>query len=150
MMIDDTTFTLMELSQKGYFCSQILLILALRNQGKENPDLVRALYGISKGTAGQLGTCGTLTGAACLLSLYAGKGSDDEQESELLPGMLEELWEWFEHTYTPLYGGITCAAILADGTQPRERCGAIVANVYNKCLEILVANGFDPSEGPTV
>jgi hypothetical protein len=148
MMIDDTSFALLELTQKGYQCSQILLILALRNQGKENPDLVRTVYGLARGTAGQLGTCGSLTGAACLLSLYAGKGSDDEQESDLLPGMLEELWEWFDETHTPQFGGITCAAILADGAEPFQRCGAIVGDTYRKCLDILVANGFDPSEGP--
>lgn len=147
-MIDDTTFALLELTQKGYQCSQILLILALRSQGKENPGLVRALYGLGRGTAGHLGACGSLTGAACLLSWYAGKGSDDEQESDLLPGMLEEFWEWFEETHTPRYGGITCAAILADGADPLHRCGAIVADSYRKCLEILTANGFDPYEGP--
>ncbi|NVN92036.1 MAG: C_GCAxxG_C_C family protein [Desulfuromonadales bacterium] len=146
-MLDDTTFALLELTQKGYLCSQILLILALRDQGRENPGLVRAMSGLSRGTAGQLGVCGTLTGAACLLSFYAAKGSDDEQESDLLPGMLEELWEWFEETYTPQFSGITCGAILSDGAEPAQRCGAIVAATYHKCQEILAANGFDPFQG---
>jgi len=146
-MLDDTTFALLELTQKGYFCSQILLILALRDQGRGNPGLVRAMSGLSRGTAGQQGVCGTLTGAACLLSLYAAKGSDDEQESELLPGMLEEIWEWFEETYASQFGGITCCAILSDGSLPAQRCGPIVAGAYRKCQEILVANGFDPFQG---
>ncbi len=147
-MIDDTSFSLLELTQKGYLCSQILLILALRTQGKENPDLIRSLHGLGRGTAGQLGSCGSLTGGACLLSLYAGKGNDDEEESELFPGMLEELWEWFEETYTPRFGGTSCGAILSDGTEPHERCGAIIGDTYRKCIEILVANGFDPTQGP--
>lgn len=146
-MLDETAFTLMELTQKGYLCSQILLILALRAQGKENSGLVRAMSGLSRGTAGQLGSCGALTGAACLLAYYAGKGSDDELENDLLPGMLEEIWEWFEETCTPRYGGITCGAILADGADPLQRCGPLVADIYRKCLEILLANGFDPTEG---
>lgn len=146
-MLDDTTFALLELTQKGYLCSQILLILALRAQGKENPGLVRTLSGLSRGTAGQLGTCGALTGAACLLAFYAGKGSDAEEENEQFPGMLEEIWEWFEETYTPQFNGITCGAILSDGADPLQRCGAIVADTYRKCQEILVANGFDPYEG---
>lgn len=146
-MLDDTTFALLELTQKGYLCSQILLILALRDQGRDNPGLVRAMSGLSRGTAGQLSVCGTLTGAACLLSLYAAKGSDDEQESELLPGMLEELWEWFEETYASPFGGNTCGAILSDGAEPVQRCGPIVAATYRRCQKILVDNGFDPFQG---
>ena len=146
-MLDDMNFAMLELTQKGYLCSQILLILALRAQGRENPGLVRAMSGLARGTVGQKGWCGTLTGAACLLTFYAGKGSDDEQESDLLPGMLEELWEWFEETYAVRFGGIDCAAILSDGAEPRQRCGPIVADTYRKCQEILIANGFDPEEG---
>ena len=146
-MLNDMAFSLLELTQKGYFCSQILLILALRSQGRENPGLVRAMSGLARGTAGQQGVCGTLTGAACLLACYAGKGSDDEQESDLLPGMLEEIWEWFGERYSSTFGGINCGDILSDGADPRLRCGAIVADAYQKCLEILIANGFDPQEG---
>ena len=145
-MLDDTSFALMELSHKGYFCSQILLILALRAQGKENPGLVRALSGLSRGTAQQKGVCGTLTGAACLLAYHAAKGTDEEQESERLPAMLEELWDWFEETHGSRFRGITCAQILADGAKPRERCGPLVLEAYQKCQAILVANGFDPLE----
>ena len=60
--------------------------------------------------------------------------------------MLEEIWEWFEERYSPQFGGITCGAFLSDGADPRQRCGAIVADTYQKCLEILIANGFDPQE----
>jgi hypothetical protein len=105
------------------------------------------MSGLARGTAGQRGGCGTLTGAACLLAFHAGKGSDDEQESERLPGMLEELWEWFEETYSARFGGIGCGDILSDGADPRQRCGGIVADTYRKCREILIANGFDPQEG---
>jgi C_GCAxxG_C_C family probable redox protein len=143
-MLDDIVLSLMDLNQRGYFCSQILMILTLRNQGIENPGLVRAASGLSRGIAGQLATCGALTGAACLLAFYAGKGTDDEPENSSLPGMLEELWEWFEETYGTAYGGVNCCNILADGADPRERCGLIVAETYRKCQEVLVSNGFDP------
>jgi hypothetical protein len=38
-------------------------------------------------------TCGVLTGAVCLLSWYAGKGADEEPESEKLLPMLQDLGE---------------------------------------------------------
>lgn len=145
--MDDQQLHLLELTQRGYSCSQILLLLGLELQGKENPDLLRAMSGLTRGTTSGQGTCGTLTGAACLLGLYAGKGDDDELENERLPGMLEELWEWFEEGYGSRYGGIRCCEILADGAPETERCGPLVLETFRKALEILSANGFDPMEG---
>ena len=145
--MDEMQLRLYDLTQKGYTCSQILLLLALELQGKEDPDLIRAMSGLARGTAGGEGTCGTLTGAACLLGLYAGKGSDDELEHERLPGMLEELWEWFEERCAACFGGISCREILADGASQSERCGPLVIATYHRVLEILAGNGFDPTEG---
>lgn len=34
---------MLELSGQGYFCAQILMILALESEGKEDPDLIRAV-----------------------------------------------------------------------------------------------------------
>jgi len=142
----DPDFSMLELSYKGYFCSQILLSLALRAQGRENPGLVRALSGLANGTTRGKGVCGALTGAACLLAYYAGKGDDHEQESERLPTMLEEYWDWFEENHAHRYGGSTCGHILADGAEPRERCAPMVAEAFRRCQDILLANGFDPME----
>jgi len=64
---------LLELGAKGYSCAQMLVIGALRLMGRENPDLVRAVAGLAQGVGcGEL--CGALSGGACLLSLYTGKG----------------------------------------------------------------------------
>lgn len=145
--MNDAIVWMMELRQKGYYCSQILLLLALRLQGKENPDLVRAMSGLARGTTGRLGVCGTLTGAACLLAFYAARGSDEEKENDQYPGMLKELWTWFEETYGSQYGGVTCGEILSDGTDPRQRCGPIIAETYAKAMDILTSHGFDPTVG---
>jgi hypothetical protein len=37
---------MIELAEKSYNCSQILMILALDQEGKENADLVRAMSGL--------------------------------------------------------------------------------------------------------
>ncbi len=78
--MNDTFFKMLGLSQSGFFCSQIMLIMALEAQGKENPDLVRAMSGLICGMGYKGKTCGALTGGACFLGLYTGKGTAEEME----------------------------------------------------------------------
>ena len=106
-----------ELSGKGYCCSQIMLILGLEEMDRENPDLIRAMAGLCMGVGNSGGTCGVLSGASCLLSLHAGKGSDDEEPHEKLPLMLSELTDWFSERAGGEYGGITCAHIMGEGAE---------------------------------
>lgn len=138
---------MMELSYNGYYCSQILLMLGLEAQGKSNPDLIRVMGGLANGCGFSGGPCGTLTGAACLLSLYAGKGTDAEYPDENLAYMLRDLGEWFTQTYGSRYGDTTCATIIGDRTEMRQRCGAIVAETYAKVMELLLAAGYDVTAG---
>jgi len=144
--MDDMTFRMMELKSKGFYCSQIMMLLALEAQEKENPDLIRAMAGLAFGVGiGEV--CGALTGGACILSLYAGKGTEEEAEHFRLVSMLTELGDWFREIYGGQYGGISCDAISEDGSLRNERCGALVTATYRKVLELLVENDFDPSEG---
>jgi hypothetical protein len=84
-----------ELKQQGFFCSQILMTLGLELQGKENPDLIRAMHGLAGGLGFTGETCGALTGGACLLGLYAGKGQPGDEENLKLNFMIEDLVKWF-------------------------------------------------------
>ncbi len=146
-MITDVMVRMLQLTQKGYGCSQILMRLFLEARSEDNPALVRSMAGLAYGCGAGRASCGTLTGACCVLALYAGKGADDEPGSERLMLMLQELSDWFdEHVGRP-HGGIACERIVgAEGpAAARRRRGAIVADTYAKTLEILVANGFDPS-----
>jgi C_GCAxxG_C_C family probable redox protein len=144
--MDDLLFRMMELKAKGFYCSQIMMLLALDNQDKTNDDLVRSMAGLAFGI-GIGDACGALTGGACILSLYAGKGTEEEEEHFRLMGMLQELGDWFRETYEGQYGGISCDAISEDGALRNERCGGVVAATYQKVLEILIENDFDLSEG---
>lgn len=148
-MLNDVMIRMLQLSQKGYGCSQILIRLCLEARGEENPALVRSMAGLAYGCGGGRATCGTLTGGCCGLALYAGKGKDDEVGSERLMLMLQELSEWFEERVGRPHGGTACETIVgAEGpAAARQRCGMIVADTYAKVLEILSANGFDPSGG---
>ena len=144
--MDDTMLRMMQLAAKGYYCSQIIVQLALDARGEENPALVRAMAGPAFGCGGGHASCGALTGGCCLLAMYGAKGSDAETESERLMLMLNLLSEWFEQQVGSRYGGIVCETITGeDGpAAARQRCGSIVADTYAKAMEILVAHGFDP------
>lgn len=144
--MDNTQIRMMQLSAKGYYCSQIILQLALEARGEENPALVRAMAGPAYGCGSGRATCGALTGGCCLLAYYAGKGSDGESESDRLFLMLSELADWFDQQVGARYGGSACEAITGEEgpAAARRRCGGIVADTFAKAMEILMANAYDP------
>lgn len=147
-MFDDAGLAIMELAGKGYCCSQIMLLLALGEMDRENPDLIRAAAGLCDGMGDCSGPCGVWTGSAMVLGLYAGKGRDAEEAADELPLMLESLREWFV-AQTQEYGGTACVDIL-DGTcgQPNAtRCGGLMTGANERLREILSTNGVDLSQG---
>ena len=115
----DEMIRMMQLAGQGFYCSQVLLIMGLEAQGKSNPDLIRSMSGLAGGLGFTGDTCGALTGGACLLGLYAGKGTPEEQEDEKLNLMISELVDWFSEEYGKAFGGIRCENIL--GEDPRNR-----------------------------
>lgn len=132
------------LGRQGFFCSQILILQGLALQGKDNPDLVRAVQGLAGGIGFTGGNCGALTGGACLLGLYAGKGSADEEEDLRLTLMIGELVAWFKSRFGAQYGGIDCSTILGDrvGSQLTQ-CPPIIEETLQKAKELLLESGFD-------
>ncbi|SDF35645.1 hypothetical protein SPACI_015500 [Sporomusa acidovorans DSM 3132] len=141
--MNDAFMKLIELSQAGFFCSQIMLIIGLEAQGKENPDLVRAMAGLNGGVGFCGKTCGALTGGACLLGLHTGKGTVEEMEDSRSNDMIRELVEWFEQEAGSVYSGITCDEILEKNPANRTaRCPHLVINTLGKVQEILAANGY--------
>lgn len=138
----DGFFKLMELSQAGFYCSQIMLIIGLAAQEKENPDLVRAMSGLNGGIGFCGKTCGALTGGACLIGLYAGKGIPEELEDSHLNDMIKEFSNWFEQNVS-VYGGTDCNIILDQNPANRVmRCPQLVLSSLEKVQEILTANGY--------
>jgi len=134
------------LRQQGYYCSQILLLLGLEMMGKDDPDLVRAMQGLAGGMGFSGELCGALTGGACLLGLYTGKGTPEQTEDERLNFMVQDLVKWFKAEYGQPYGGIRCEEIMAgNGQNINLRCPRMVEGVFQKVKELLVENGFDLS-----
>ena len=132
---------MLELSRQGYYCAQIMLILALESEGKENPDLVRAMGGLNGGLGNCGGVCGCLTGGACFLSYYAGKGEEDEVPHEDLDAMIRAYIDWFRD-YTAEYGGMDCRQILeGDSRNKIQRCPMLIEGSLEACMSLLEEHG---------
>ena len=135
-------FRMLELSKQGFQCAQILMILALESEGKEDSDLVRTVGGLNNGLADASGPCGALTGCCCLISYFAGKGDADELEDPAFLSMVSEFANWFKEEYGKLYGGYICAEILNEDPKNKlARCPEIVKASYIKAMEILGSAG---------
>ncbi|RAZ27488.1 hypothetical protein DK853_49575, partial [Klebsiella oxytoca] len=65
----------------------------------EEPNLVKAMSGLAGGLGGCGRNCGALTGGACMLSLFAGRGAPEEETDPDLAAMVSEYLAWFEGTY---------------------------------------------------
>jgi len=135
---------MIELKRQGFFCSQILMLMALDLQGRENAPLVRATHALAGGLGFTGETCGALTGGAVVLGMYAGKGKESDEDDPRLNFMVEDLVKWFKEGYGKDFGGIRCDDILTgvpNGTT--TRCPLMVAGTLQKVKELLVENGFD-------
>lgn len=142
--MDELMMRVARYKQQGFYCSQILILLGLENQGQENLELVRAMHGAAVGLGGAGELCGALIGGTCLLALYAGRGLPQEMEDPRQNAMAQALVAWFKATYGQPYGGIRCADIIAGDPQNKIRCGQMVRGVYEKVQALLLENGFDP------
>ena len=141
-MTDDLN-RITELWTNGICCSQVMAVMALESQGKANPDLVRAMKALCGGFAGSGDICGTLTGAGCVLSMCAARGSEAETDHPQLDLMLTDLVDWFKSEYETLYGGIRCETILQGySANAQIRCPGIMAATWEKVKEILREYGF--------
>jgi hypothetical protein len=107
------------------------------------------MNGLANGLGDCGRVCGVLTGAACLLGLYAGRGEVEEQENHLLNVMIQNLVEWFEDKFGRTFGGTDCQTILHDDPWNKMlRCPQMVIETYQKAIELLEDNRFLPPRDP--
>lgn len=141
---------LLPLVRQGYCCSQLLLQLLVQAQGREVPDLVRALHGLCHGIGQSGGPCGLLTGGACVLALLAGKGAEGEEPHPMLVPLLNEYAGWF-YERTAAYGGHSCEQVAlglgartAESAEPDPvACGDLLAECWEKILELIQTYDLD-------
>lgn len=134
---------IIELGRYGYSCGQILALLMEKVTGEENPALVKALGGLDGGVGYSKGCCGCMTGGACVISYFTGKGEDTGMDDPEHKPALGEFTQWFEDEITADYGGIDCRDITRGNPAKRvEYCPQIIAATYEKCMEILSERGL--------
>ncbi len=134
---------IMEMSRYGYFCGQILAKLMLEMTGEDNPGLVKAMGGLNGGVGFSKGCCGCMTGGACLISYFTGKGEDTGFEDPQHKPALAEFTRWFQDEIAADYGGINCEDITCGNPAKRvELCPQLIASSYEKCVEILEDRGL--------
>jgi len=142
---DELVNRMIQLAENKYNCSQIMMVLALEQEGRQNPDLVRAMSGLGDGCGFFKETCGIMTGAASVLAWHAGKGADDEEESQKLLPMLEDLGDWFRQEIGAKYAGTRCSEIVGDriGTEDgKQICGSIIFQTFGRVNAILADNDY--------
>ena len=145
-MMGQDAFTMYKLASQGYCCSQILILMDLEDKKIENYDLVRAMAGLCIGTGGSGKTCGIVTGGACLMGIYAGKGTPEEARDYNLNKIIMEYIEWFEEENENLdcdkiVGVDNLEDIRTNMVYP-IKCGNLMTKSYKKIMEILEKYGY--------
>ena len=133
---DATVKRMVELAENNFNCSQIVMALALEREGKNDPDLIRAVGGLGDGCGFLNETCGILTGSACMLSWYAGKGYGDEEVSGKLLPMLQDLGDWFEKEidgFSTLFHQLSFEKVGTSTIQSRAFAG-VASGTYIFCV----------------
>ncbi len=145
MQNNDLVMKVFELSSLGYCCTQIMMKLALDEEGIENEDLIKSVNGLCKGFGGRQSICGVLSGGIMILSLYAGKGSDNENRHKNYSSMVDEFIDWFEDVFHSL----ECIDIMGvnkcknNNSSYMLKCGSILTKSYEKVVNILRENNYD-------
>lgn len=146
--MSEDAFRVAELLLDDFRCSHILMRLALDAQGRDDPNLVRAMSGLALGM-GQGFNCGALSAGCCVIGYYAGRGGDGEREHPELSAMLDDFTGWFNAAATGQYGGIDCSDIMQfDEGLRRQRCPELIVATWEKVKETLAAHGVDISVPP--
>ena len=140
---------ILPLVRQGYCCSQLLMLLLLQSCGRENPELIRAMHALCHGMGASEGTCGLLTGGACVLGCLAGRGGENESAHPAFVPLVAEYHEWFA-ARTEKFGGAACFQVMQGlsaetgeptptaGDQPSPSlCGNFLAECWEKLCVLL-------------
>lgn len=128
------------LSRKGYCCSQILALLILGAQGKENSDLVRSLAGLCHGIGQSGDACGILTGGCCVISYLVGPDVESGADMVEAKFVQEEFVECFKEMCEEKWGSIHCSTIIDEDNPAgpdKSHCRLLLAQSWITLLGIL-------------
>ncbi len=133
---------ILELSGYGYFCSEILALLALETIGEEDPGWVKAMGGLNGGVGYSQGCCGCLTGGCCVISYFTGKSSEALSGHPAHKAALGEFVDWYTQELLVRHGSTDCEGITRGNPAKRvEVCPELIALAYEKAMELLEEKG---------
>lgn len=146
-MMNELGFRSFQLTASGFCCSQIILKMALDDEETENADLLRAVRGMCNGLGGTQKSCGILTGALCIIGLYAANGREGEYPDVAYGTIVKNFMEWFEAQF----GSTECCDIIGvqqftDENTNQDymvKCGDILGESYLKVRELLEEQGYE-------
>lgn len=133
------------LSRKGYCCSQILALLILNAQARENPDLVRSLAGLCHGIGQSGDACGILTGGCCVIAYLVGPEVETGSEMTEAKIVQEEFVDWFRETCEKKWGSIHCSTIIDEDNPAgpdKSHCRLLLAQSWICLLGILTRHNI--------
>jgi C_GCAxxG_C_C family probable redox protein len=123
-----------EMRRQGFKCAQIMVKVALEIDGKNNPDLLRAMSGLNTGMAETGGACGVLTGGAAALGYFTGRGEPNELPHERATEIVAAYVNWFRETY----GTDTCYGLIGgDFSRCPSICPGVIQAGYEMLIEII-------------
>lgn len=135
-MIDEK---IIELLAQKFHCSQIMMKIGMDALELDEPSLVKAMTGLAGGLGGCGKNCGALTGGVAMISLFAGRGTPEEEAAPELEEMISQFLAWFEETY----GSADCGDIIqGDKANIPAICPQLICAACRKALEILENYGF--------
>ena len=138
--------------RQGYCCSQLLFTLAQQLTGVEDAGLMLAMRGLCHGIGQSGGPCGLLTGGAAVLAWLS--STKEDEPHPMLDAMTNEYASWFMER-TGAYGGTGCenvsrglaaeagAPLPEGGMPPMELCGDLLAECWEKLLDIYDSYGLE-------
>lgn len=137
----DFEMVLLELKKQGIGgCSQVMMKLAMDLVGAEdNPDLIRAMSGLTGGMGDAGSACGVLTGGAAAIGYLIGRGAAGEIPHEHYKEIIRKYVDWFRETY----GTDRCYDIIkGDKEYSKKVCPGIIEAGYYKMVELLEEYGI--------
>jgi len=135
-MIDEK---IIELLAQKFHCSQIMMKIGMDALEIDEPNLVKAMTGLAGGLGGCGKNCGALTGGVAMISLFAGRGTPEEEAAPELEEMISQFLAWFEEAY----GSADCGDIIqGDKANIPATCPQLICAACRKALEILENYGF--------
>jgi hypothetical protein len=142
--MDDLSLRLFRLSSAGFCCAQIMYLLALEDEGKENEDLIKSAQALCRGINNSQQTCGVLSAGLGVLGLYAAKSDETQSAHENYKAMMDAFSTWF----VTEFGASKCCDLIGvrDFNGPdqsyKPTCASMIQKSYVKLYEILTENGY--------